>query len=59
MAIERTQVAFTIGARRLFAVDREVATMAFSLLTQVGRLLISDLLTFFRKQCGLYFHTST
>tara|TARA_B100000678_G_scaffold145607_1_gene121605 strand:- start:329 stop:1243 length:915 start_codon:yes stop_codon:yes gene_type:complete len=31
MAIERTQVAFTIGARRLFAVDREVATMAFSL----------------------------
>ena len=31
MAVERTQIAFTIGARRLFAVDRKVATMAFSL----------------------------
>lgn len=31
MTVERTQVTFTIGARRLFAVDRNVATMAFSL----------------------------
>ena len=31
MTVERTQVTFTIGARRLFAVDRKVATMAFSL----------------------------
>tara|TARA_Y100000815_G_scaffold221102_1_gene207236 strand:- start:607 stop:1521 length:915 start_codon:yes stop_codon:yes gene_type:complete len=31
MTVEHTQVAFTIGARRLFAVDRKVAMMAFSL----------------------------
>ncbi|MEL7691653.1 GNAT family N-acetyltransferase [Citromicrobium bathyomarinum] len=31
MSVEDTQVAFTIGARRLFAVKRHVATMAFTL----------------------------